>query len=763
MFFLEEYKDDYEDIYLADENNYYKIYSAYNRKKEAGCKLKVINKNLLKLGNYDFLIEQIKREEEITKLCKSEYIVNLYRKFETQNNIIFEYEYCECNLLDYFNDNGTLERDKGLFKEIVFSVSNALLILHEKGIIHRNIKPSNIFIKSLDDEKKIIKLGNFDCSIYANDNKSMPIGTFYYAAPEIIKNLKYDDKCDLWSLGVTLFELYFEVFPYGEDVSMKKILEKIYDEENFKFAKTNIPNLDILFKILLAINPKERVKYDEFFNFVFNKDFMEEDVIFLGYNKKYEKIYNIILKEPIIEYNNNLILCGGDEFYYEKQRMKKLFKLVSDNYLPNVVDIFNSNNSKQKFNNIIYYNENISILNLIYEDINYFEKNCIGTKIILCNNIESLKLLKKEILKKIKIDRRFIFNLIISGNTSTSEKIINFLKNNEEYKTCIKNVCIYQNQKFFPLNDKYKIINDDNYNKEFYAINFINKFSSENIKPFGKEIIINYNCLEKYKKIYFKISQYYGDLTVENYKEYLKIIKSLNIIEEEIIESKEHYLTFDFRKDLNILERLIKKYYYEDYFYEDLNFNFINNNITFNEYAYTISRIIFELNSKAKKDDDLYCKENQKKYYKGDKLDYSTLMQYEKEKGRIIIYPNFLSAYDDENLAKKFSGRFELDELDENNLKFSVIFNITHLYKDNWISSAIYLNYYEDNKIKDIKDILFLPFTFFYVKDVKINLKQYTADIYLENIGKEEILEEQIKYGKEIEFNEKKNIIQIKK
>ena len=57
---------------------------------------------------------------------------------------------------------------------------------------------------------------------------------------------------------------------------------------------------------------------------------------------------------------------------------------------------------------------------------------------------------------------------------------------------------------------------------------------------------------------------------------------------------------------------------------------------------------------------------------------------------------------------------------------------------------------------------VFLPFTFYYVKDVKINTKNHTADIYLEVIGKKEILEEEIKNGKEIEYNKNENIIQIK-
>ena len=48
------------------------------------------------------------------------------------------------------------------------------------------------------------------------------------------------------------------------------------------------------------------------------------------------------------------------------------------------------------------------------------------------------------------------------------------------------------------------------------------------------------------------------------------------------------------------------------------------------------------------------------------------------------------------------------------------------------------------------------------MRDVQIDLTNYTADIYLDTIGKKEILEEKIKIGKEIEYNPKEKIMQVK-
>ena len=305
---LGKYISNYNDICLKEENDAIinssiQIYESYNKQNECYCFLKVINKKKLKLGDYDFLLEQIKKEEEISQLCKCDYILNLNQKLETENYIIFEYEYCEYNLLDYIYENGELEHEKEYFKEIILNIGKALKLLYENGIIHRNIRPNNIFFKSLDDneQKKVIKLGNFDCSIYKKDNKSEPIGNIHYAAPEIIKNLEYDEKCDLWSLGITLYELYFGDLPFYnlEDSSCifeltkftnNFIIEKIYDEKNFIFKKSKIPTLNILFKRLLTINPKERMTYDEFFEYIFNDNFMKKDVICLNNNKKYKEV-----------------------------------------------------------------------------------------------------------------------------------------------------------------------------------------------------------------------------------------------------------------------------------------------------------------------------------------------------------------------------------------------------------------------------------------------------------------------------------------
>ncbi|KAL1488545.1 hypothetical protein ABEB36_015009 [Hypothenemus hampei] len=79
--------------------------------------------------------------------------------------------------------------------------------VHEKGIVHRDLKCENIFITGKD--KNVLKIGDFGISKLMSNNyfANTIIGTCNYAAPEICDGKPYNNKTDIWALGCILYEL----------------------------------------------------------------------------------------------------------------------------------------------------------------------------------------------------------------------------------------------------------------------------------------------------------------------------------------------------------------------------------------------------------------------------------------------------------------------------------------------------------------------------------------------------------------------------
>ena len=161
---------------------------------------------------------------------------------------------------------------------------------------------------------------------------------------------------------------------------------------------------------------------------------------------------------------------------------------------------------------------------------------------------------------------------------------------------------------------------------------------------------------------------------------------------------------------------------------------------------------MFSLNSFAK-ENKMYCEENGKYLYKGFFLSYTSLLEYKKAIGKIILFSTFISTIENEQNVKGLL-KFKSDS------KFGVILIIKNIYKKGWVSNVINI---QSASLYNEREFVILPFSFFLVKDVQINTKDYTAKINLETIGKTEILENKIKIGNEIEYNKNKKIMEIKK
>ena len=79
-------------------------------------------------------------------------------------------------------------------------IVSAMKYLHVNNIIHRDIKPENIMVSD-----GVVKLIDYDFLMFKQPNLIKKVGTPFYTSPEIYRKENYNEKTDLWSLGITIY------------------------------------------------------------------------------------------------------------------------------------------------------------------------------------------------------------------------------------------------------------------------------------------------------------------------------------------------------------------------------------------------------------------------------------------------------------------------------------------------------------------------------------------------------------------------------
>ena len=212
-------KGGFSEVYLLQEANTNQLY--------AGKLIKTLKLNQKELS----LFQNEKKILRSFISSPNRNIIALYKvfRYEGNGNELLVLEYCNGGslhsyLYNYIEKNGK-PFPEDLVRYLMKQILNGVKILHERGIIHRDLKLNNILLKYNNNNDLInqniyaaeIKIIDFNTSYWPDISGPKTIlGTFPNMAPSIINNAfgfgnikTYDEKIDIWSLGTLCYEMLF--------------------------------------------------------------------------------------------------------------------------------------------------------------------------------------------------------------------------------------------------------------------------------------------------------------------------------------------------------------------------------------------------------------------------------------------------------------------------------------------------------------------------------------------------------------------------
>lgn len=207
-------------------------------------------------------IEDLMNEVAILQKLDHPNIVKYYETYEDVRFLYLVMQYCPNGELfdsfEHFEKEGQKYSEKNAAK-MIRKLLSALQHCHSENIVHRDIKPENI----LFDQNKNIVLVDFGLAKQTKAVMDVVAGTPYFMAPEVIDG-KYQERCDIWSLGVVLYMLVSGTLPFN-GTSKPEVYGKIR-RGVYKQPKNCSESCRDLLKKMLTVNPAERQSAGECFH-----------------------------------------------------------------------------------------------------------------------------------------------------------------------------------------------------------------------------------------------------------------------------------------------------------------------------------------------------------------------------------------------------------------------------------------------------------------------------------------------------------------
>ncbi|KAM6144661.1 serine/threonine-protein kinase Nek5 [Phoenicopterus ruber ruber] len=263
--------DKYEIIKKIGEGSFGKIFLAKGKVDNEQCVIKEIDLTKMPVE------EKEASQKEVILLAKMKHanIVTFYASLQEKNKLYIVMEYCDGgDLMKRINMQHGVLFDEDQILSWFVQISLGLKHIHDKKILHRDVKAQNIF---LSNNGKIAKLGDFGIARQLNSTMEFAhtcVGTPYYLSPEICENQPYNNKTDIWSLGCVLYELCALKHPF-EGNSLHQLVLKICRGRFQPVSPNYSYDLRILISQLFKISPRDRPSI----NSILRKPFLQKLVL----------------------------------------------------------------------------------------------------------------------------------------------------------------------------------------------------------------------------------------------------------------------------------------------------------------------------------------------------------------------------------------------------------------------------------------------------------------------------------------------------
>ncbi|CAJ2510153.1 Uu.00g060530.m01.CDS01 [Anthostomella pinea] len=234
-----------------------RVYLARERTSGFICALKVLHKSEIQQGRVE---KQVRREIEIQSNLRHPNILQLFGHFHDNKRVFLILEFAgKGELYKHLRKENRFPEWKA--SQYIAQMASALRYLHRKHVIHRDIKPENILV-GIHGEMKV---SDFGWSVHApNSRRATMCGTLDYLPPEMLKpgssDNSYNEKVDLWSLGVLTYEFLVGEAPFEDTPVMTQRRIARADMTIPSFVS---PEARDLIKRLLVLDPEKRIPLEQ--------------------------------------------------------------------------------------------------------------------------------------------------------------------------------------------------------------------------------------------------------------------------------------------------------------------------------------------------------------------------------------------------------------------------------------------------------------------------------------------------------------------